>query len=222
MPALRDARKTRSVLVLDGEQRAALAVVRSLGRAGYQVLTGAETPRALAAASRYSRETLLLPSPLQAPAAFRAAVADQVAAQAPDAVVPVTEASALTLLGDPRLTPLLPLPPRAAFLAAHDKVALMQRAAGLGIDVPRFVTLHDAGDGAAEIWDTFPAIVKPGRSVVGPERLRETEPAYVVIMPWNLKDEIASQHSYIQEWGGRFVIFLPEVRVLEGGEWRPA
>ncbi|MCK9486798.1 MAG: class I SAM-dependent methyltransferase [Dehalococcoidia bacterium] len=55
-----------------------------------------------------------------------------------------------------------------------------------------------------------------------PERLRETQPDLVVVMPWNLKDEIASQHAYIEEWGGRFVTFLPEVRLLEGGEWRPA
>lgn len=58
--------------------------------------------------------------------------------------------------------------------------------------------------------------------ILPPERLRETQPDLVVVMPWNLKDEIASQHSYIQEWGGRFVIFLPDVRVLEGGEWVPA
>lgn len=56
--------------------------------------------------------------------------------------------------------------------------------------------------------------------VVGPERMRESRPDYVVIMPWNLKDEIAEQHSYIREWGGRFVTFLPEVRLLsDGGEW---
>ncbi len=66
--------------------------------------------------------------------------------------------------------------------------------------------------------------VTPGTQIpiYPPERLRETQPDLVVVMPWNLKDEIASQHSYIEEWGGRFVIFLPEVQVLEGGEWRPA
>ncbi|MCA9848498.1 MAG: methyltransferase domain-containing protein [Dehalococcoidia bacterium] len=56
--------------------------------------------------------------------------------------------------------------------------------------------------------------------VVGPELLRETEPDYVVIMPWNLKEEIAEQHAYIRDWGGQFVTFLPEVRVLnDAGEW---
>ncbi len=54
------------------------------------------------------------------------------------------------------------------------------------------------------------------------ERLRETRPDLVVILPWNLRDEIADQHGYIHEWGGQFVIFLPEVMVRDGGEWRPA
>ena len=52
-----------------------------------------------------------------------------------------------------------------------------------------------------------------------PDRLRETKPDLVVIMPWNLKDEIAEQHRYIEEWGGRFVILLPEVRILREGSW---
>ena len=47
-----------------------------------------------------------------------------------------------------------------------------------------------------------------------PEKIRETRPDYVLILPWNLKDEIAKAASYISEWGGRFVVPIPEVRVL--------
>jgi SAM-dependent methyltransferase len=46
-----------------------------------------------------------------------------------------------------------------------------------------------------------------------PERIRETRPDYVLILPWNLKEEIMEQLSYIREWGGRFVVPIPEVRV---------
>jgi SAM-dependent methyltransferase len=52
-----------------------------------------------------------------------------------------------------------------------------------------------------------------------PERLRETRPDIVVIMPWNLKEEIAEQHRYIESWGGRFAIFLPEVQLLGPAGW---
>ncbi len=50
--------------------------------------------------------------------------------------------------------------------------------------------------------------------VHGPEMIRETKPDYVLILPWNLKDEIASQMAFIREWGGRFVVPIPEVEVL--------
>jgi 2-polyprenyl-3-methyl-5-hydroxy-6-metoxy-1,4-benzoquinol methylase len=49
--------------------------------------------------------------------------------------------------------------------------------------------------------------------ICAPERIRETKPDYVVILPWNLKDEIMKQMADIREWGGRFVTFIPEVRV---------
>jgi hypothetical protein len=41
----------------------------------------------------------------------------------------------------------------------------------------------------------------------------ETRPDYVLILPWNFKDEIMAQMSDIREWGGRFVVPIPEVRV---------
>jgi hypothetical protein len=50
--------------------------------------------------------------------------------------------------------------------------------------------------------------------IYSPDRVRETKPDYVVILPWNLKDEIMSQMSYIRSWNGRFVVPIPEVRVL--------
>lgn len=46
-----------------------------------------------------------------------------------------------------------------------------------------------------------------------PDRIAETQPDYVVILPWNLKDEIMAQLNYIREWGGRFVVPIPEVTV---------
>lgn len=46
-----------------------------------------------------------------------------------------------------------------------------------------------------------------------PDRLREARPDYVLILPWNLKDEVMEQLAYVREWGGRFVIPIPEARV---------
>lgn len=46
-----------------------------------------------------------------------------------------------------------------------------------------------------------------------PEKIQETKPDYVFILPWNFKDEIMSQMAGIREWGGRFVVPIPEVKV---------
>jgi len=48
-----------------------------------------------------------------------------------------------------------------------------------------------------------------------PEKIRETKPDYVLILPWNLKHEIREQLSYIREWGGKFVVPIPEVEVFQ-------
>ena len=46
-----------------------------------------------------------------------------------------------------------------------------------------------------------------------PEKIQETKPDYVFILPWNFKDEIMSQMAGIREWGGKFVVPIPEVKV---------
>jgi SAM-dependent methyltransferase len=50
--------------------------------------------------------------------------------------------------------------------------------------------------------------------ILHPDRIRQTKPDYILILPWNLKDEVMSQLSYVREWGGKFVVPIPEVTVL--------
>jgi hypothetical protein len=50
--------------------------------------------------------------------------------------------------------------------------------------------------------------------IVSPAELMSRKPDYVVILPWNLKDEIAAQMAAIRDWGGRFVIAIPELTVF--------
>lgn len=49
--------------------------------------------------------------------------------------------------------------------------------------------------------------------IFAPEKIREVKPDYVLILPWNFKDEIIEQVGYIRDWGGQFIIPIPEVRV---------
>ena len=48
--------------------------------------------------------------------------------------------------------------------------------------------------------------------IFAPEKIRETRPDYVIILPWNLKREIKEQMNYIEEWGGKFIVPIPEVQ----------
>lgn len=50
--------------------------------------------------------------------------------------------------------------------------------------------------------------------VMEEKHLKEQKPDYVIILPWNLKEEITEQLSYIREWGGRFVIPIPKFQIL--------
>ena len=51
--------------------------------------------------------------------------------------------------------------------------------------------------------------------ICSPDRIRETRPDFVLILPWNLREEIMAQTQFIGEWGGRFVTPIPEPRVWE-------
>jgi SAM-dependent methyltransferase len=50
--------------------------------------------------------------------------------------------------------------------------------------------------------------------ILSPERIRATRPDYVFILPWNLKDEISTQMSFVRDWGGRFIVPIPEPQIL--------
>jgi SAM-dependent methyltransferase len=50
--------------------------------------------------------------------------------------------------------------------------------------------------------------------ILHPDKIRETKPDYVLILPWNLRAEIRQQLSYVREWGGKLVVPIPEVEVL--------
>lgn len=47
-----------------------------------------------------------------------------------------------------------------------------------------------------------------------PDEIQKTKPDYLVIIPWNLKDEIMEQMKYIRGWGGKFVIPIPEIEII--------
>jgi hypothetical protein len=53
--------------------------------------------------------------------------------------------------------------------------------------------------------------------IYAPERLAETKPDYILVLPWNLRDEISHQLSYVSSWGGKLVVPIPELEVVSVG-----
>jgi len=51
--------------------------------------------------------------------------------------------------------------------------------------------------------------------IVSEEKIIELKPQYVLIMPWNIKDEIIEQLSYIKKWDGKFVVAIPEIKIIK-------
>jgi len=93
--------------------------------------------------------------------------------------------------------------------------------AGYGAPGKSATLLHFCGIGKDLIEYTVDrSPYKQGRFLPGthipiyhPDRIRDTKPDYVVILPWNLKDEIMQQLQFIREWGGKFVVPIPKVVV---------
>jgi SAM-dependent methyltransferase len=93
--------------------------------------------------------------------------------------------------------------------------------AGYGAPGKSATLLHYCGIGKDLIEYTVDrSPYKQGRFLPGthipiyhPDRIRETKPDFVVILPWNLKHEIMQQLQFVREWGGKFIVPIPKVAV---------
>lgn len=177
--------RPRRVLVTDAGRASALAVIRSLGRAGHTVVAADTGPSTVGGASRYCAATATYPSPFTAGVAATArGVAEIADAHAVDVVVPVTDDVLVPLLHPGAALPdgcVLAAAPPDAVEAAASKVATVRRARSLGIPVPDDEVIRDpeAAEGVVDRLGA-PVVVKPDRSrVVGVDgRLRKGSVCY--------------------------------------------
>ena len=56
-------------------------------------------------------------------------------------------------------------------------------------------------------------VADPDPPAGGPRGRRK--PDVVLILPWNLRDEIVEQHAYVRDWGGRFAVLSPAIGLIE-------
>jgi predicted ATP-grasp superfamily ATP-dependent carboligase len=157
-----------TVLVTDGEQRPALAIVRALGRRGATVIVGEDRPGSLAGSSRYCARQVTYPSPYDDRDAFDRFLEAFVAREPIDIVMPVTDVTTHAVCANQdRLKRhcRLAVPPFDAFDLVTDKARLLEYAARCDVPVPRTHVVHGRAR-LAEIIDRvrYPAVVKPVRS----------------------------------------------------------
>jgi predicted ATP-grasp superfamily ATP-dependent carboligase len=157
-----------NILVTDGQQRAALAITRSLGRRGMRVWVGEEASGSLAASSRYCAREVIYPSPYKDPGEFERFLLRFVARKPVDVVLATSDVTTHIVSRNADLIrphAAIAVPPFDAFDCVTDKWSLLQRAVEQGIPIPvtHFV------DGKAALAQylpriDYPVVVKPTRS----------------------------------------------------------
>lgn len=166
-----------TVIVTDGNERSALAVVRSLGRAGFRCVVVAPTDRSLAGASRYAAKMVKAQSPLHSPASFFETVEKVVRDENATLLVPISEASLLALLPHRARfgSCVIPFADEAAFRGISDKERVLAEAAVLGIATPVQEVVHDRAAIAQVVprMVGYPVVIKPSRSVGEADGARE-------------------------------------------------
>ena len=197
------------VFVTDGDQRPALAITRSLGRRGIDVIVGEDRPVSLASSSRYAAGHRTYPSPHDEPEAFDRFLDDLIARERPDVVMPVTDVTTYMIArrhGELCQRTAVAAPPFEAFDFASDKGQLLRHAATRGISIPRTFFVSDAAGVRRILPDIeYPAVVKPCRSRILSDRgwlstmvhhaTRESD----VLRLYDTVDYLASTPSMIQE-----------------------
>jgi predicted ATP-grasp superfamily ATP-dependent carboligase len=162
------------ILVTDGDSRAALAVTRSLGRLGHEVLVGEKRLPSLAQTSRFCSAGVVYPDPARDQDGFVESLANTVHERGVDVLLPVAEiATVLVTENIERFDPAcrVPFAEAKAIAWAADKAEVTRTAMQLGLPVPRtcFLERPECLTGMLEDL-TFPVVVKPrGSRLRGPE-----------------------------------------------------
>ena len=155
------------MLVTDGQLRSSLAVVRSLGRAGYRVHVCSPRTRSLAGASRYALSETRVAAPLTEPESYVEDVKRLAQRVGADFLLPTAEESLLALLPMQSELPRIPLAPLETFRTISDKQFITETAARFGIATPRQTVLETPDALRVSTTPPFPLVVKPARSISG-------------------------------------------------------
>ncbi len=157
----------QKILVLDANQRSALAVIRSMGRRGMHVIAGDQVSAPLGGASRYAAATVQYANPAEHPTQFAEQVATLVRRLDIAMVMPATDLTTMLLVSQPEVIhpARLAAPPASSYEALTDKRALIELARKVDVAVPDTRVTRSRAEirDAAEEFG-YPLVLKPARS----------------------------------------------------------
>lgn len=154
-------------LVLDANERSALAATRALGRAGVSVATAERRGESLAGHSRYSVASWTYPDPYEDPDGFVGALPELAHRAGAGVILPMTEVTTYLIAKhrDRFAEFAVPMAAFDAFEALSDKCRLFELAQQLGVPTPRTWFASNATDAARWLHDVpYPVVIKPFRS----------------------------------------------------------
>ena len=158
------------VLVTDGDQRAALACVRSLGKAGFECFVTGPGRSNLAGASRHCRGVAVAPDPASDSQAFLTCLLEHAFRWRIEYLLPITEKSLRVVLREVELfSPIkIPFPALEVFERVSDKAQVLEAAQRVGIGIPNQWEwrCRDEAERHKIRNEEFPLVVKPTKSVV--------------------------------------------------------
>ena len=153
--------------MLDANQRSALAIIRSLGRHGLEVVAGDHARNSLGGASRYAATSVRYSDPAVSPRRFLDEITDIVNRLAIDVIMPATDLTTMLLVSqsDFRKNVHLATTSRASYEALTDKARLFELADRLAVRIPQTRTVHSR-EALRDVADEFgfPVVLKPARS----------------------------------------------------------
>jgi predicted ATP-grasp superfamily ATP-dependent carboligase len=201
------------VLVTDAGRGSAISVIRSLGRAGMEVIAADTNARSAGFRSRFVTRTLVYPVPSEAPDRVVELLLAEARAGRVDLIIPVSDDVLLPLsAARDRFQGLcaLAIPDSDALEQVADKAATVALARRLGVPIPRTAVVRTAEEAAAAAPELgWPLVVKPSRSrLISEDGIERFEVSYAE-SPEVLRERM-------ETIGGRGEVLLQEYRVGEG------
>jgi len=156
-----------NILILDGNQRSALAATRSIGQKGITVYVGETTTNSLAGSSKYCTQRVIVPNAETSPMEYVKALLSIISRFRVNILLPMTDISTATILAarDSFSNVLIPYPSINTYREVSNKSLLFKKAEALGFPVPKTIYINSPSqltDSLASL--SYPVVIKPSLS----------------------------------------------------------